>query len=256
MLAIGIALLLGAALLMAAALVAGRRWTRRSRLLELRPQAIATQAGKQVSLHGEVRPGPGGGIESRLAGASCVWHAHEVLRHYRHLAPGRGAEHGDGEHGCDSIADYGSTDLFALVGPCRTERDPARLVLVDPADAEFVKVDMCLQRLVGRPQRGVAAQADDLLARVKGRISGVFRGETLEFEYREWVIRPGESVVVHGQVALREGRPVLVAPPDGRLRIESGGVEYTTERPTATTALMFGAAAIASAGSGATLLLL
>ncbi|PSK99627.1 hypothetical protein CLV63_103352 [Murinocardiopsis flavida] len=253
MLAIGTALLLGAALLLAAALVAGRRWTLRSHLAELRPKAIATRAGRQVSLYGEVLPGPGGAIESRLAGAPCVWHAHEVLRHFRQVAPGRG---GDGERGCDSIADYGSTDLFALAGPGRAERDPARLLLVDPEDAEFVKVDMCLQRIVGRPQRGVAAQADDLLARVKGRISGVFRGETIEFEYREWIIRSGERVVVHGQVAMREGRPVLVAPPDARLRIEVGGAAETGERPTPATALMLGAAAIASAGSGATLLLL
>lgn len=170
-LAIGIALLAGAAILAPLACLAVRRWYRQRGLVRLRPGAVAKRAGQPITATGVAVAGPSGVIESQLARTDCVWHGHEVLRHFWSL-PGKGTE--AQERVCDSIADYASVEPFGIAAPGRAPK--GRTVLVDPAGAELSGMDMCLQRVVGRPQRGVPAPTDDLLARVKGRISGVFRG--------------------------------------------------------------------------------
>ncbi|ADH69729.1 GIDE domain-containing protein [Nocardiopsis dassonvillei] len=219
LLVIGSALLVAAVVLLPLTLIALRRWLRQRGLAQLRPGVLAAREGQRVTLTGVAAPGPDGPISSGLAGAECVWHGHEVLRHYWPLNrdPSEGAVR---ERACDSIADYGSEDLFGIVAEGRPG-DGDR-IFVDPGDTEPRGAELCLKRVVGRPQPGVASPADDLLPRVRGRISGVFRGETIEFEYREWVIRPGARIRVTGRVQVREGRVVLAAPEDGTFSIEHG----------------------------------
>ncbi|WP_017585787.1 GIDE domain-containing protein [Nocardiopsis ganjiahuensis] len=222
---IGVALLAIAVVLLPLTVIGLRRWLRQRGLAQLLPSALAARQGQRVTLTGVAAPGPTGPIESGLAGAECVWHGHEVLRHYRPLARDR-ADGAVSERACDSIADYGSEDLFGLVAEGRSGE--SQRIYVDPKDTEPRDAELCLKRLVGRPQPGVAASADDLLPRVRGRISGVFRGETIEFEYREWIIRPGARLRVTGELSVRDGRVVLVAPQDGSLSVEHG----VQERPT------------------------
>ncbi|GAA3728115.1 hypothetical protein HDA32_000236 [Spinactinospora alkalitolerans] len=250
MLVIGIALLIGAAILAPLAFLALRRWLAQRAVAEVRPNALAAWAGRPVSLSGLAAPGPEGGIESRLAGTDCVWHGHEVLRHYWLWRTREDGGERERVRNCDSIADHGSADLFGIVGAAGAERRRGGAVLVDPDDAEVDGVHMCLQRVVGRPQRGVPAPADDLLNRVKGRISGIFRGETIEFEYREWVLRPGDPIVVHGRMELRDGRPVVTAPPDGRLRIECGAPPESQPQNQRANALLLSGGTLASACVG------
>ncbi|MEY9214765.1 hypothetical protein NI17_018180 [Thermobifida halotolerans] len=221
MLVIGIALLVGAAILAPLGFLALRRWSHQRALAELRPRAFAALAGSEVTLHGLAAAGPGGVVESRLAGVECVWHGHEVVRHYATWRTTEGTGERQQVLGDDSIADYGFPEPFAITGS-HGGRPGEPPILVDPGEADTTGINLCLQRVVSRPQRGVPAPADDLLGRVKGRISGVFRGETIEFEYRERAIRAGDPIVVRGRVELRGGRPVVVAPHDGRLSIEHG----------------------------------
>ncbi|MFC7326416.1 GIDE domain-containing protein [Marinactinospora rubrisoli] len=250
MLVFGIALLLGAAILTPLAVVAMRRWLRQRAIAEIRPRAVATCAGQPLTVTGVAAPGPEGAIESRLAGADCVWHGHEVLRHYWQWRNREDTGERERVRGCDSIADHGSAEPFGVVPAAVPAARDGLPVLVDPRDAQIEDADMCLQRVVGRPQRGVPAPADDLLARVKGRISGIFRGETIEFEYREWVIRPGDPVLVEGHVELRDGHPVLTAPPGGRLRIRHMAPDAAQEPPRATDALLLSGGAVATACVG------
>ncbi len=219
LLVIGSALLVAAVALLPLTVIALRRWLRQRGLAQLRPGALAAEEGQRVTLTGVAAPGPDGPISSGLAGAECVWHGHEVLRHYWPLNrdPAEGAVR---QRACDSIADYGSEDLFGIVAEGRP--GDGNRVFVDPGETEPRGAELCLKRVVGRPQPGVASPADDLLPRVRGRISGVFRGETIEFEYREWVIRPGARIRVTGRVQVRDGRVVLAAPEDGALSIEHG----------------------------------
>lgn len=219
LLVIGSALLVAAVVLLPLTVIALRRWLRQRGLAQLRPGVLAANEGQRVTLTGVAAPGPDGPLSSGLAGAECVWHGHEVLRHYWPLNrdPVEGAVR---ERACDSIADYGSEDLFGIVAEGRP--GDGNRIFVDPGDTEPRGAELCLKRVVGRPQPGVASPADDLLPRVRGRISGVFRGETIEFEYREWVIRPGARIRVTGRVQVREGRVVLAAPEDGALSIEHG----------------------------------
>ncbi|KUP95546.1 hypothetical protein [Thermobifida cellulosilytica] len=254
MLVIGMALLVGAAVLAPAGFVALRRWMHRRDLAELRPRAFVALVGSEVTLHGLAAAGPGGTVESRLAGVECVWHGHEVVRHY---ATWRTLEEtGEREQvlGDDTIADYGSPEPFALTG-ADGGRPGEQPILVDPEEADTTRVSLCLQRVVARPQRGVPAPADDLLGRIKGRVSGVFRGETIEFEYRERAIRVGDPVVVRGRVELRDGRPVVAAPADGRLSIEhdEAAPPSTVGRPR--NALLLGAGALVSGVTGLLLVL-
>ncbi|MFE3460149.1 hypothetical protein ACFXKD_21600 [Nocardiopsis aegyptia] len=217
LLVIGSALLIAAVVLLPLAVIGLRRWLRQRGVAQLRPRSLAALEGRRVTLSGIAAPGPAGPITSGLAGAECVWHGHEVLRHYWPLNHDGGTVR---ERACDPIAEYGGEELFGLVA----EGDPADgdRIFVDPGEADTRGTELCLKRVVGRPQPGVAAAADDLLPRVRGRISGVFRGETIEFEYREWVIRPGARLRVSGRVQLRDGRVVLVAPEGGKLAIEHG----------------------------------
>ncbi|MEC3892562.1 MULTISPECIES: hypothetical protein [Nocardiopsis] len=225
LLVIGVALLAIAAVLLPLTIIGLRRWQRQRGLARLLPSALADREGQRVTLTGVAAPGPGGGpIESGLAGVECVWHGHEVLRHYRPLARDQ-VEGQVVERAFDSIADYGSDDLFGLVGEGRPA--DAERIYVDPDGTEPRDAELCLKRLVGRPQPGVAAAADDLLSRVRSPISGVFRGETIEFEYREWVIRQGARVRVTGLLRVVDGRVVLTAPDEGGLVIEHG----VRERP-------------------------
>jgi hypothetical protein len=217
LLVIGSALLIAAVALLPLTVIGLRRWLRQRGVARLRPRALAALEGQRVTLSGTAAPGPAGPITSGLAGVECVWHGHEVLRHYRPLNQDGGAVR---ERACDSIAEYGGEELFGLVA--EGGRVDGDRIFVDPGDADPRGVELCLKRVVGRPQPGVAAGADDLLPRVRGRISGVFRGETIEFEYREWIIRPGARVRVSGQVQVRGGRVVLVSPEGGKLRIEHG----------------------------------
>lgn len=222
LLVIGSVLLVVALVLLPLTALALRRWRRQLGLSRLEPAALAARNGQRVTLTGTAAPGPAGAVSSGLAGVECVWHGHEVLRHYLPLQQEGAVQ----ERTCDSIADYGSEDLFGLVAEGRP-LDGER-IFVDPRDAPRPRdAELCLKRVVARPQPGVASPADDLLPRVRGRISGVFRGETIEFEYREWVIRPGARVRVTGELRVRDGRIVLVAPHDGALTVEHG----VSERP-------------------------
>ncbi|WP_304452195.1 hypothetical protein [Nocardiopsis sp. YSL2] len=217
LLVIGSALLIAAVVLLPLTVIGVRRWLRQRGVALLRPRSLAALEGQRVTLSGVAAPGPAGPITSGLAGAECVWHGHEVLRHYWPLNHDGGTVR---ERACDPIAEYGGEELFGLVA--EGDRADGDRVFVDPGEAETRGTELCLKRVVGRPQPGVAAAADDLLPRVRGRISGVFRGETIEFEYREWVIRPGARLRVSGRVQLRDGRVVLVAPEGGTLAIEHG----------------------------------
>ncbi|CAL9515550.1 hypothetical protein SUDANB121_03748 [Nocardiopsis dassonvillei] len=223
LLVIGSVLLVAALVLLPLAALALRRWRRQLGLARLEPSALAARGGQRVTLTGIAAPGPAGTASSSgLAGVECVWHGHEVLRHYLPLQQEGAVQ----ERTCDSIADYGSEELFGLVADGRP-LDGER-IFVDPRDAPRPRdAELCLQRVVARPQPGVASPADDLLPRVRGRISGVFRGETIEFEYREWVIRPGARLRVTGELHVRDGRIVVAAPRDGALTVEHGVAERT-----------------------------
>nr|WP_221442236.1 E3 ubiquitin ligase family protein [Nocardiopsis algeriensis] len=248
---IGWVLLAAAVVLLPLALLALRRWRRQRGLALLRPAELARHAGRRVTLTGVAAPGPGGTVASGLAGVDCVWHGHEVLRHYMPL----GKEGTVRERTCDSIADYGSEELFGLVAPGQSP-DGAR-VLVDPGDTRPGDAELCLQRVVGRPQPGVASPADDLLPRVRGRISGVFRGETIEFEYREWVIRPGVRVRVTGTLRVRDGHVVMTASEGGKLLVEHDAADRPRrDSPRRVEAVALTAAALLCAAAGAVLLLL
>ncbi|MUL43313.1 hypothetical protein FZ103_19435 [Streptomonospora sp. PA3] len=258
MLFLGVALLLCAAILAPLAVRAVRRWAHRRAADDLHPRAVAARAGTEVALTGVAVPGPQGAIESRLARKDCVWHGHEVLRHYWSLTEDSATGERVRVRACDSIADYGAADVFGIAGGARSAARGRQPVLVDPEDAAFSGADLCLQRVVGRPQRGVPAPADDLLPRVKGRISGLFRGETIEFEYREWILRPGDPITVHGYLELRDGHPVVTAPPDGRLRIEHGrepSAREQPQRPAGADALLLSGGTVASACAGLLLML-
>lgn len=233
---VALALLGGAALVLPLAYLALRGRRREPEPVEDAPLALSELAahdGREVTVTGVAVAGSGAPVESRLAGAECVWHRHEVRRHYwlwRDVAEGERRR----DRHADVIADHEAPRMLALVDPgaagTRRSGRTAEPVRVEMAEADTSGLNVCLQRVVGRlSQRGPAA-ADDLLARVQGRIRGVFRGETIEFEYLEWVVRPGDRVVVHGRVEVRDGGVVLAAPRDGRVRVGHAPVESPPAR--------------------------
>ena len=252
LLVIGSVLLVVALALLPLMVLALRRWRRQVGLSRLEPASLSAREGKRVTLTGVAAPGPAGTVPSGLAGVECVWHGHEVLRHYLPLQQ-EGAVR---ERTCDPIADYSSQELFGLVAEGRP-LDGER-IFVDPRDASRPRdAELCLKRVVARPQPGVASPADDLLPRVRGRISGVFRGETIEFEYREWVVRPGARVRVTGELRTRDGRLVVAAPGDGTLTIEHGVSDRPGHAsPRRREALLVTIACAVTALSGALLVLL
>ncbi|MDS1270249.1 hypothetical protein RIF23_08080 [Lipingzhangella sp. LS1_29] len=185
----------------------------------LSPSEARSRVGERVTVRGRATVGTCGVQASGLAGVECVWHGHEVLRHYW-ASPTEGADAAasgpERARRADSIAEYAAETDFGLTAETP---DDAAGMLVDPTGAEVSQVRLCLRRVVGPSQPGARVAGDDLLNRVRGQIIGVFRGETIEFEYREWAVCPGDLLEVHGQVVLRDGRAVLAAPDGQKLHI-------------------------------------
>ena len=197
------------------------------------------------------RPGPEGPQVRAGRGRMCLART-RVLRHYRPLNRGNGDTEVR-ERACDTIADHRAEELFGLTTEGRA--DDGDQIHVDPAGTEPVGAELCLKRLVGPPQPGSAQVVDDLLPRVRGRISGVFRGGTIEFEYREWVIRPGSRLRVSGVLRKRNGRMVVAAPEDGSLTIEHGVDAQPVYTPARRTKMLVPTAFVVCATAGTVLLL-
>ena len=252
LLVIGSVLLVVAMVLLPLTVITLRRRLYQRRPTLLGPSTLRAGEGRPVTLVGTAVPGPEGPLRSGLAEVECVWHGHEVLRHYRPLNRGNGDTEVR-ERACDTIADHRAEELFGLTTEGRT--DDGDQIHVDPAGTEPVGAELCLKRLVGPPQPGSAQVVDYLLPRVRGRISGVFRGETIEFEYREWVIRPGSRLRVSGVLRKRNGRMVVAAPEDGSLTIEHGVDAQPVYTPARRTKMLVPTAFVVCATAGTVLLL-
>lgn len=187
MLLLGIGLLLGAVVL-------GWMAVRRARRPLPPPVAPPGSPGDIAEVSGIARA-YGETQRSSLSDTPCVWHAHEVRRHYR-PAP-------DAEPVWDSIADHTGDAAFTVV-------HRGRPVLVAPGGAWAEGSGEVLSRRIGPPKRGERSPDADLMRRVAGRISGVFRGETLAFEYLEWAVAEGTLVRVRGRVGEHQDQPALL----------------------------------------------
>ncbi|MQA97259.1 MAG: hypothetical protein GEV11_22435 [Streptosporangiales bacterium] len=189
-------LLLGIGLLIGAVALGGVAWRRARRPL---PAPVAPEGlpGDIVEVRGTARAHGTTQVAS-LSETACVWHAHEVRRHYRPSA--------EAEPVWDRIADHASGTAFTVV-------QGGRAVLVAPGKAWPDGASEVLSRRIGPPKRGERSPDADLMRRVNGRISGVFRGETLAFEYLEWAVPEGASLRVRGHIGEHQGHPALLLTP-------------------------------------------
>lgn len=156
---------------------------------------------ERVELAGTTQPGPGGLLHSPLSETPCVWHKHMVTRRYR-----------DVQH--DSKGNR-TTSTREEVVTNEQSRDP---FLVRDADGEVLV----------RPSKGSmsgtrksVSRFEDKRERSSSRIKvGSFElalpsegdGDTLGYEYEEWVLLPGLHVFVKGEATDVSGELVVRNP--------------------------------------------
>jgi hypothetical protein len=170
-----------------------------------------------VELVGTAQPGPAGVLTAPLSEAPCVFFRSRVTRRYRDVT-----RDSEGRRKVttreEEMSDERSSEAFAL-------RDASGEVAVLPRGASF----KALTKKVSRFEE--ARDGDDRTRLQIGSFSldlpsGSRDGDTLGYEYEEWVISPGTRLFVHGEASDADGGLVVRAPAgDGDLVVSQRSEE-------------------------------
>jgi hypothetical protein len=149
---------------------------------------------------GTTEPGDTGLLKAELSKVDCVWHRHVITRHYEDTRTDSKGNRTSTTN-TETMADHTSAAPFRV-------RDASGTVLVDPVGARFDHAEEVVDRF--EPHRGKGSFSVSL-----GGISLTGGGGTLGFEYKEWVLRPGQRVYLLGEASDRSGRLVVGRPASG-----------------------------------------
>jgi len=156
-------------------------------------EAAASAAGagafqQQVELAGKAVAGPGGLLTSEMSKTSCVWHHHRVTRKYRKVShDSKGNRQTSTAE--EVVTENVTHDSFLL----RDAEGDITLVPGDEVDgarkalSEFREGDRDRVELFGFS------------------FAGNNDGDTLGYEYEEWVLAPDTAIFVQGEVSDRDG---------------------------------------------------
>ncbi|WP_085916862.1 MULTISPECIES: GIDE domain-containing protein, partial [Pseudonocardia] len=137
---------------------------------------------------GETAPAPVGLLRSELTGTECVWHAHRVERRYEQRR--RDGDRTTSSTRTETVAELTSPHGWPLLRDGHT-------IGVDPGGRRPDPVDQVLDTF--EPSTGPEAAM-----RAGSR--------TLGYRRQEWVLRPGVTMYVLGEVDDRDG-PLVIRPP-------------------------------------------
>jgi E3 Ubiquitin ligase len=162
---------------------------------------------------GQAAPGEAGLLRAEYSGAEAVWTRSAVYHEYWEMQ----TETVNGEtrrkrvDRSEVVSDISSSTPFAV-------SDGTGQVAVAPEDAKVDHPEQILDRFEPRGGGGPASAFSSFVR--SGGNSG-----TLGFRYREWILRPGARLWVHGEVSDATGRLAFAKPSEGRYIISTRSEE-------------------------------
>ncbi|KAA2256929.1 helicase [Solihabitans fulvus] len=149
---------------------------------------------------GTTQPAPNGLLASQLTQTPCVWHRHEIIRRYRKVRHDSEGRRHTSEH-TETVSKF-TSDTPILVA------DQTGSVLVRPSGLRSDAIEQVLSRF----ERHSATVGQIVSSMVLG---GWYDGDTIGYEYKEWVVRPGVRLYVHGEASDQSGQLVFGKPAKG-----------------------------------------
>jgi len=159
---------------------------------------------ERVELSGTTAAGPGGLLTSPLSETPCVWHKHVVTRRYRKVS--RDTK-GDRQTSTaeERVTDEQSNDVFVL-------RDADGEVLVKPSKGSMSGTRKSVSRFEESDGRGSGRLK---IGGFEMSLPTTADGDTLGYEYDEWVLLPDVRVFVAGEATDTGGGELVVRNPRG-----------------------------------------
>ncbi|GAB3295332.1 hypothetical protein GCM10027563_36630 [Parasphingorhabdus pacifica] len=162
---------------------------------------------KRCEVVGSAHPRPEGVLVSQLSGTECVWHRHEVVRHYEHVHYRNGRRRVKRRK--ETVAGHTSWEGYAI------RDDQNVLIGLDPNGTAPDRPEQVLDRYEPHRPDGPSLFGVQLPRMFDS--SG-----TIGYQYNEWVIRPGTRLYVLGEVHDKIG-PLVIGNPeaDGHFMIST-----------------------------------
>lgn len=169
---------------------------------------------------GAAHPRPEGPLVSEISKTECVWYRYEVRRQYERV------EYRDGRRRyskhTEKVTEHTSYDGYALID------EQGRTIGVDPNGTKPEGVEQTVNRF--EPASGGGSQEFALFGIQLPNFLNSGQNSTIGFEYREWVIRPGQRMYILGEVHDKIGPLVIGKPEQGGHFIISTGTEDELRR--------------------------
>lgn len=169
---------------------------------------------------GAAAPGTNGNLQAPHSGTEAVWYRAEVVHRYwvqeRRTVDGHTRWERDERE--ETVSDLTSEQPFLVA-----DASGGAAVLVAPDGASIDEPEQTVDRFEpGRAGNGNGSPSSGILDSVVAAfIESGERSGTLGFAYREWVIRPGARLYVHGEAADATGALRFAKPQDGRYVIST-----------------------------------
>ncbi|ACU95553.1 E3 ubiquitin ligase family protein [Saccharomonospora viridis] len=155
---------------------------------------------KTAEVVGAAHPGPHGPLKAELSKTECVWYRYRIDRHYEVIEYRDGKRHR--RKRTERVAEHTSAQNYAVID------EEGRTIGVDPNGTKPDSVEQTVSRF--EPHRG-NSQSIELFGFKLPTMLG--RGDsTIGYDYKEWVIRPGQRLYILGEVHDRFG-PLMIGKP-------------------------------------------
>jgi hypothetical protein len=217
--------------------------------------AAAQAAGPGVFSHmceivGAAEAGEHGLLTAELSKVECVWHRQVVRRRYEKVQTDSKGNRSRSTT-TETVHEASSSSPFHV-------RDASGSVLVDPGKVDIDAAERVVDRFEDRrTAAGQPAPAFEFTISLFGlNLSGGGHGDgTIGYEYKEWVVRPGQRLYVLGEASDRTGRLVVGEPANGHFVLSTRSEEELSGRTRREQMISAAAAAVAGV-AGVVLLVL
>lgn len=158
---------------------------------------------KTAEVVGAAHPSPQGPLTAELSKTECVWYRYRIDRQYEVI------EYRDGKRyrrkRTERVAEHTSSQGYAVID------EAGRTIGVDPNGTNPDGVEQTVSRF--EPHRGNSGGVELFGFKLPAMLG---RGDsTIGYDYKEWVIRPGQRLYILGEVHDRIGPLVIGKPAQG-----------------------------------------
>jgi len=167
---------------------------------------------KSAEVVGAAHPPPSGARTSELSKTECVWYRYTVEREYEHTEYRDGKRHT--RRRTEKLTDHQSNNGFAIID------EAGRTIGVDPGGERPDRPEQVVDRF--EPHEGGRSSVELFGVRLPSFGGG---NRTIGYKYKEWVVRPGQRLYVHGEVHDRKGPLIIGKPSEGGFFIISTRTE-------------------------------